>query len=132
MTPTTAELLNGCVVAISTPPQAEDLALYFKGKLSLVALISILAAQEAEGGAAVRTAENAAIRAVLGDPQTPEPDLTIGPLDAANADLRRRLTALHTAAEAAGDRDRDRQILRLYRRMAQLRELALPPMPASA
>ncbi len=130
MTPTTAELLNGCVAAIATPPQAEDLALYFKGKLSLVAILNIVAAQEAECGAAARVAENAAIRAVLGEPEKAEPDLTIAALDAANADLRRRLIALHEAVEAAGDRARDRRILALYRRMAELRMLVLPPMPA--
>ena len=56
MTPTAAELLNGCVAAIAAPPQAEDLALYFKGKLSLVAILNILCAQEAErrGGDAGR------------------------------------------------------------------------------
>lgn len=144
MTPTTAELLNGCVAAIATPPQAEDLALYFKGKLSLVALIAILAAQEADRGAAVRVAENAAIRAVLGeddpgdhatrlvtgDDEPADPDLSITALDAANAALRRRLIALHEAVEAEGDRDRDREILALYRRMAELRTLVLPPMTA--
>ena len=131
MTPTTAELLNGCVTAIATPPQAEDLALYFKGKLSLVALISLLAAQEAERGVAARVAENAAIRAVLGDDAAPEGNLTVAALDAVNADLRRRLIALHAAVEQAGDRRRDAQILTLYRRMAELRELVLPPMPAA-
>lgn len=131
MTPTTAELLNGCVTAIATPPQAEDLALYFKGKLSLVALISLLAAQEAERGVAARVAENAAISAVLGDDAAPEGDLTVAALDAVNADLRRRLIALHAAVEQAGDRGRDAQILTLYRRMAELRELVLPPMPAA-
>ena len=132
MTPTTAELLDGCVKAIATPPEAEDLALYLKGRLSLVVLVNILAAQEAEGGVAARVAENAALRAVLGDASAAEDDLTIAGLDAVNAALRRRLIALHTAVEEAGDRTRDREILALYRRMAALRELVLPPIPAAA
>ena len=52
-------------------------------------------------------------------------DFTWAGLDAANADLRRVLIALHEAVEAAGDRRQDREILNLYRDMARARRLDL-------
>ena len=53
-------------------------------------------------------------------------DLTWSSLDERNAQLRRLLIALHEAVEAAGDTSLDREILRLYRGMAQARRLDLP------
>ena len=139
MTPTAGDLLRGIVVTLTTPAAAEDAALFAPGRLGMIALASIIAAQEAERGAAVRVAENAAIRAVLGDaaypvtdapPDAGDGDVSIAALDAANAALRRRLIELHLAVEAAGDRTRDRAILALYRRMADGRRLVLPPPAA--
>ena len=143
MTPTTAELLHGIAVTLALPPAAEDMALFVPGRLAVIAIVSIIAAQEAERGAAVRIAENEAIRDVLADARDvapavaampPDPgdgDLSITALDAANAALRRRLIALHVAVEAAADRTHDRAILALYRRMADARCLVLPPPPAA-
>lgn len=135
MTPTLAQILTGNAVAIAglaADPGGQEFA---GARLTVIAMLSVLAAQEAERGAAARAAENVAIAAVLAeaaadhgcDPTAPEvgaPTLTA--LDAANAELRRRLIALHEAVEARGDGARDRAILALYRRMAEGRTLVLP------
>jgi len=47
-------------------------------------------------------------------------------LDAANAELRRRLIQLHIEVENACDTVLDRRILELYREIAAGRELQLP------
>ena len=144
MTPTAAELLAGIATTLALPPEPEDMALFVQGRLGVIALVSILASQEAERGAAVRAAENGELRRLLGSAERDYPavagaaadpgdgDLGVAALDAANAALRRRLIALHAAVEAAGDAGRDRQILALYRRMAAARVLALPSVPAPA
>ena len=110
------------------------------GKVGLVGLLSLLAAQEVERGAAARVAENTAIRAMLdqasGDygldsANWPTTDaLTITDLDVVNAALRKVLISLHEAVETRGDTARHHAILRLYARMADLRRLDLPPLPA--
>ena len=91
------------------------------------------------GGLAVRVFENAAIRSLLADAGSGykaladaaaaigDGDYSIEALDAANARLRRHLIELHEAVELAGDRDLDRRILKLYRAIAERRELKLPP-----
>ena len=146
MTPTTAELLTGNLIVLSTPPPPESSGDYAGGMVGVTGMISILAAQEAERGAAVRVAENAMLRelfvragaydAGLGDrlveaAGVSDGDLSISALDAANAILRRTLIALHEAVEAAGDAALDREILGLYQRMAQGRRLELPSMPGA-
>jgi hypothetical protein len=104
--------------------------------------LNAFAAQEAERGVAVRLEENALIRALLGRAadrygaalggrlgaaaESQDLDLTWSALDAANAELRRILIALHEAVEAAGDTALDHEILILYRDMAHLRRLELP------
>jgi hypothetical protein len=101
-------------------------------------MLLVLAAQEAERGLAARTWENGAIRALFdelaaGDPETlgaappSAPDATTWTeLDLENARLRRRLIALHEAAEARGDARLQRRILALYVDMARARRLDLP------
>ncbi len=138
MTPTTAELLLGNFVAFSTPPPPEALGDFMASRIGIVGMISMLAAQEADRGAAVRIWENGAIRAVLAKnasygpfPNTPDGEATIEALDAVNAGLRRSLIGLHEAVEAAKDRELDREILDLYVKMAQARRLDLPPFPVS-
>jgi hypothetical protein len=134
MTPTVAQLLQGVIVGLSTPLPPEAGGAYAASRMGMLAALTGLAIQESEKGVDVRLAENAAIRDMLakaGDrypdaaPAPQSPDLTISALDAANADLRRRLTALHTAVEQAKDAPLDREILLLYRRMAQLRRLQM-------
>ena len=119
MTPTTADILAGNARVIAALAASEAGPDYAAARLGIVAMLGLLAAQEAATGAAVRVAENAAIRALLGETGA-DGDLTIPALDAENARLRRRLIAHHEAA------DDDAAILALYRRMAEARLLALP------
>jgi hypothetical protein len=143
MTPTAADLLNGCILALSTPPRPEDLGLFTMARLRTVASINKLVALESAEAAAVRVWENAALRSLLADVAPAyaaatdvaaigDGDCSIGALDAANAELRRMLIQLHEAAELARDRDLDRRILKLYRDIAQRRELWLPPVKTPA
>ncbi|MDQ0462324.1 hypothetical protein QO010_000072 [Caulobacter ginsengisoli] len=138
MTPTVAELLLGNFVAFSNPPPPEAMGDFMTSRIGIVGMISMLAAQEADRGAAARIWENGAIRAMLARgggygpfAEVQDGEATIEALDAVNADLRRALIALHEAVEAAKDDDLDREILDLYVKMAQARRLDLPPFPAS-
>jgi len=140
MTPSLPDILVGNFMCMADPGPPEQQGEFMAGKVGLVALLSLLAAQETERGVAARVEENALIRATLdeaaGDygldasawPVTQ--GLTIAALDAVNATLRRALIALHEAIEAKGDTARHQAILRLYAKMADLRRLDLPPLPA--
>jgi hypothetical protein len=116
MTPTVTELLAGNFRLLATPPPPESAGDYTSGMIGVTGMISALAAQEAERGAAVRIAENAMLRALFsragaydagldgrlsGAASSDDGDLSITALDAANATLRRALIALHEAVEAA-------------------------------
>lgn len=141
MTPTLPELLTGITIALSTPLPPEASGEYAAGRQGMLSMISMLCAQEAERGPAARVWENGAMRALFGR-ATPAYDarlggrlsaaavgvdaqFTWGGLDAANADLRRILIALHEAVEDAGDGALDREILNFYRDMARARRLEL-------
>jgi len=139
MTPSVPDILVGNFLCMAEPGPPEQQGEFLAGKVAVVALLSLLAAQEAERGAAARVAENAAIRAILSEsradygleadwPADPaEP--TISVLDRVNAALRRALIGLHEAIETRGDTARHAQILRLYAQMAEWRRLDLPPLP---
>jgi len=137
MTPTVPELLVGCATALSAQPNAEDAGLYTATRLRTVATLNVLIAQESAVGSAVRLWENSALRSLLGaggkygqefaDARSiGDGDCSLATLDEANARLRRLLIRLHEAVEAAGDQKLDREILALYRQMAERRELKLP------
>jgi hypothetical protein len=140
MTPSLPDILVGNFMCMADPGPPEQQGEFMAGKVGLVALLSLLAAQEAERGVAARVEENVLIRAALdeaaGDygldaaswPATDK--LTITALDAVNAALRRALISLHEAVEAKGETTRHHAILRLYAKMADLRRLDLPPLPA--
>lgn len=140
MTPSLPDILVGNFMCMVDPGPPEQQGDYMAGKVGLVALLSLLAAQEAERGVAARVDENALIRAMLDDaavdygldpgawPATAM--LTITALDVVNAALRKQLIALHEAVEARRDQVRHHAILRLYEKMAELRRLDLPPLPA--
>lgn len=140
MTPSLPDILVGNFMCMADPGPPEQQGEFMAGKVGLVALLSLLAAQEVERGAAARVAENTAIRAMLdqasGDygldsANWPTTDaLTITDLDVVNAALRKVLISLHEAVETRGDTARHHAILRLYARMADLRRLDLPPLPA--
>lgn len=125
MTPPAADILAGNARVIASLASEEGGAEYAAARLGVVAMLSVLAAQEAATGAAVRVAENVAIRWLLGDTGADE-DLTIPALDAENARLRRALIAHHEALEMRGEDDS--AVLALYRRMAASRMLILPTM----
>ena len=140
MTPSLPDILVGNFMCMADPGPPEQQGEFMAGKVGLVALLSLLAAQEAERGAASRVSENALIRAALADaaadygldiaalPSTDE--VTFTALDRVNAALRTALIGLHEAVEAREDTARHHAILRLYAKMADLRKLDLPPLPA--
>jgi hypothetical protein len=141
MTPSLPDILVGNFLCIADPPPPESAGEFMAGKVGVVALLSLLAAQEAERGLSARMWENAAIRSVLTEASSDygqafaeagegtDTDFTLGALDRANAALRRSLITLHEAVEAAGDTARDHAILRLYGKMADARRLDMPPLP---
>ncbi len=140
MTPSLPDILVGNFLCLADPGPPEQQGEFMAGKVGLVALLSLLAAQETERGAAARVAENAAIRATLDAAATeygldvaalPSTEaLSFAALDRVNAALRRVLISLHEAVEARGDTARHHAILRLYAKMAELRRFELPPLPA--
>ncbi len=137
MTPSLPDILVGNFLCMIDPPPPEQQGEFMAGKVAVVALLSLLAAQEAERGIAARVTENAAIAAVLNEAASDytieaaagTDDLSLAALDAANARLRAALIRLHEAVEARGDTARHHAILRLYARMADLRRLDMPPLP---
>ncbi len=146
MTPTAPELLIGCMTALATPPNPEEVGAFMVSKVRVAATINVLVAQECASGAAVRVWENAVLRAVLIEAASiydrrldgalgsavvmSDGDHSLAALDAANAELRRRLIQLHIEVENACDTVLDRRILALYREIAARRELQLPTAPA--
>ncbi len=139
MTPSLPDILVGNFMCMADPGLPEQQGEFMAGKVGLVALLSLLAAQEAERGVAARVEENELILEMLValvddyrlDPNWPENDaLTIQALDKVNATLRKALIGLHEAVETREDWPRHHAILRLYAKMAELRRLDLPPLPA--
>ncbi len=140
MTPSLPDVLVGNFLCMMDPGPPEQQGEFMAGKVAIVAILSLLAAQETERGVAARVAENLAIRAVLdeaaadygldvaGLPSTE--GLTFSALDRVNAALRTALIGLHEAVEARADTARHHAILRLYAKMAELRRLDMPPLPA--
>jgi hypothetical protein len=94
MTPTLTDILTGNALALASLAEETGGAEFSGAKISVVALLSLLAAQEAERAIAVREAENAAIAELLGIEAPEVTEHSISALDAANAELRRRLIAL--------------------------------------
>ena len=140
MTPTVAELLNGCILSLMTPTRPEDAGLFSGARIRLTALINKLVSIECLEGTAARVWENTALRALIveagpryglpsgTEAETADGDYSLAALDDANAGLRRLLTRLHEAAELSSDSELDRKILKLYREMAKRRELPLSPV----
>lgn len=150
MNPSLSELLMGNVAAVSEPPPPEAMGDFLSSKISVIAMISLLGAQEAETGVAVAVAENRRLRALFARAapawdaklggrlveaaKGEDADLRASILDAANAQLREVLIALHEAVEAdpsAQARALDAEIIALYGEMARARRLNLPPMSAT-
>lgn len=145
MTPALPDILRGNFLCLALPGPPEQQGEFMTTRVGVIALLSLLAAQEVERGTTARVWENAAIAAVLAEAAeaaeaygvryadlaaTTAKDLSLEALDAANAALRRGLIALHEAVETAGDLPRHRAIVALYGEMAEHRRLDLPPLPA--
>jgi hypothetical protein len=138
VTPALPDILSSLALTLATPLPPESSGDYAAGRVGILAMLSVLAAMEAERGPAARVWENEALRALFvragaayGDIMAGAMDDTDGDrswsaLDGANASLRRRLIALHEAAEDRGDAALDGEILDLYQAMAQARRLELP------
>ena len=146
MNPSVSEILTGALNALSDPPPPESAGEFTGGKVSVIALLSFLCAQEAESGAAVRAAENRSMRLLFGEAarndwaqahtallaelgQGHDGDLHISALDQANAELRRALIKLQAAVEDDPEpaaRPRERRIAALLLDFARARDLKLP------
>ena len=143
MTPTAPELLMGNFLCLIDPPPPEAMGEFMQGKVAVTAMISLLAAQEAERGVEARLWENSAIRAVLSRSALDygerfkdaskghDTDFNLARLDAVNARLRRELISLHEMAEIRADTKLHKEIIALYVKMAHMRRLDLPPLPGS-
>ena len=143
MTPTAPELLMGNFLCLIDPPPPEAMGEFMQGKVAVTAMISLLAAQEAERGVEARLWENSAIRAVLSRSALDygerfkdaskghDTDFNLAKLDAVNARLRRELISLHEMAENRADTKLHKEIIALYVQMAHMRRLDLPPLPGS-
>ena len=139
MTPTVREVLQGVAIVLATPPPPDVGPDFEASRKGMAGMLAMLAAAEAERLAGATIAENAHIRALFAaaaaydaDGQLAaaarevDADLATPALDAANARLRRLLTALHERVEAAGDARMHGDIVALYGRMAAGRRLELP------
>ncbi len=117
-------------------------ASYLQGATAIHALLMKFAAREYERGADIRAAENGDIRALFAelgskirDPSlrgrldeaaaTRDASLTISALDAANAELRRLLIALHVHLEESGAREGEKRVWHLLKAMAARRVMPL-------
>jgi hypothetical protein len=140
MTPTVREVLQGCTLAIMTPPSPDSGPDYAASRFGMVAMMMGLATTEAEHAAAAAVAENADIRGVLGSlgaydaalggrlaaaAAETDASLDVPVLDAANAALRRLLIEAHEKVEDAGDAAANRAVVALYERMAAGRRMQL-------
>src|SRR4051812_43964385 len=142
MTPALPDILRGNFMCLAIPAPVESQGEFMTGRVGVIALLSLLAAQEVERGTTARVWENAATAAVLAEAaevygvQYAEiasigpTDLSLEALDRANAALRRGLIALPQGGEAAGALARHRTILGLSGERAERRRLDLPPLPA--
>ncbi len=138
MTPTLPLLLGGLAASLAAPAPPEAGGDYAASRVGLVAMLLMLAAQEAERGPGAARQENRAIIDLLEEARAGYPEAVRsdherwagieewrGP-EGANAALRDALIRLHEAAEATGDAPLQRRILSLYVAMAHARRLDLP------
>ncbi len=65
MTPALPDMLLGQAMALSAPQPPESTGDYMAGRIGMIAMLAILAAQEAERGLAARTWENGALIALF-------------------------------------------------------------------
>ncbi len=138
-----SEILIGGAQALMIPQAEESAGDYNAGMIGVVAMLCVLAAQEAESAAALRFAENHQMRALFaravddgcaGELQAllgglageQDIDLRLSALDAAGERLRGALIELHVRAEQAGLVRLEAEILRLLAEFAEKRRLSIP------
>ena len=100
--------------------------------VGVVAMLCVLAAQEAENAACRQSLQNREMRALLGELASgPKEDLRLSALEAEGDRLRGALIDRHVFAEDCGDRALETSILALLYRHAEARRLVIPIQPAS-
>ena len=116
MTPTLPEILRGNFMCLAVPPTADMAGDYMTARITVIALLNLLAAQEAERGELAATVENAAIAALLADAR--EAGYPVAPMSAARRARRggarrpQRRTAPRADRAPPRRRDRARPIVR--------------------
>ena len=143
-----SELLIGNAQALVVPPAEGAAGDYAAGMLGVVAMLCVLAAEEADGAAARQNAENREMRALFAtavqdgsagalrerlDRLTREGDgdLRLSALSDAGNKLRETLIDLHVQADESGNVGLDAAILHLLRRHATARRLTISIKPAA-
>lgn len=138
-----SEILIGGAQALMIPPAEDAAGEYSAGMIGVVAMLCMLAAQEAEGAAAIRYAENRRMRLVFADAVADgsagplgdrlaalaagqDDDLRLSALEQSGDKLRDALISLHVHAEETGARVLDLRIIQLLRHGAQARRLSIP------
>jgi hypothetical protein len=146
MKPEADQVLNMSAMQLLTQILPQLPAGYTQGTTSLVAVLSMMAAQEYERGADIRAAENADIRMLFRDiaslvedavlnrrlrdaAETNDASLAISSLDIANYELRRLLIELHTHIEelpSAAARAAEHRTWAVLKAAAERRLVRLP------
>jgi hypothetical protein len=146
MKPDADQVLNMSAMQLLTQVLPQLPPGYAQGTASLLAVLSMMAAQEYERGADIRATENADMRAVFCDlassiedaelnrnlkngGDTNDASLTISALNIANCELRRLLIELQTHVETlpgAAARQAERRIWALLKASAERRLVRLP------
>lgn len=145
MKPEADQVLNVSAMQLLTQILPQLPIGYVQGTASLIAVLSMMAAQEYERSAEIRATENADMRMLFRDlassvdeglggklkdaGATSDQSLAISVLDAANCELRRLLIALHAHMEALpgpAARDAERRIWALLKTSAERRLVRLP------
>lgn len=117
---------------------------YGQGSATTTGVLLLMVAQEFNRAAAIRKAENDAMRSLFAELSTriPKPlsdtlrmaaggqdqDLSVSTLDATNAALKKVLVELHAVADATKDMELDHRIVRLMQTWAERRQVLLPAM----
>lgn len=144
MKPSPDLVLNHAFAKIATEMAPALPQGYGQGSATTTGVLLLMLAQEFNRAAAIRKAENDAMRLLFADaaPTMPDSlagklrdagrgsdhDLSIAALDRSNSALKTLLIALHVHAEAAGDQSLDRRIVQLMQGWATLRQVFLPAM----
>ena len=144
MKPSPELVLNQAFAKIATEMGPALPPGYGQGTAMTTGLLLLMVAQEFSRAAAIRKAENDAMRALFAEvagragsallpaleeaARGSDADLSVPALDAANARLKALLIALHVHAEASLDTELDHRIVRMMQDWARLRLVVLPAM----